>query len=37
MSKRFRNKFDKSPRDYYATPLVSLRPLIPHLRKIVSA
>lgn len=32
MSKRFRNKYARSPRDFYRTPLVSVIPLIPHLR-----
>jgi hypothetical protein len=32
MSKRFRNRFERSPRDFYPTPLVSVKPLIPHLK-----
>ena len=32
MSKRFRNRFERSPRDFYKTPLVSVKPLIPYLR-----
>jgi hypothetical protein len=31
MSKRFRNRFERSPRDFYATPLRSVLPLVPHL------
>jgi hypothetical protein len=31
MSKRFPNKFERSERDFYATPLQSVAPLIPHL------
>src|SRR5262245_56385768 len=32
MSKRYRNRFERRERDFYATPLVSVLPLIPHLQ-----
>lgn len=32
VSKRFPKRFPRSPRDFYRTPLVSVKPLIPHLR-----
>ena len=32
MSKRFREKFERRERDFYATPLGSVLPLIPHLQ-----
>jgi hypothetical protein len=32
MSKRFRNRYERSPRDFYRTPMRSTVQLIPHLR-----
>ena len=32
MSKHFPNRYAKQPRDFYPTPLVTVEPLIPHLK-----
>ena len=32
MSKRFRNKFERSERDFYATPIQSVAPSVSHLQ-----
>ena len=32
MSKRYRDRFERRERDFYATPLSSVLPLAPHLR-----